>query len=386
MRILITDGNERAALAAARSLLAEGHEVYVAALGRSLASMTRGARRCHLDADPLGDPGAYAHQVGQIADGLAINLVLPVTDGSVEALLEHRAALPSRVALPLPDLATYRSASDKARTLELARHAGFTVPETAAFATPGDGAWVPRDFFPAVLKPHRSVIPVDGVRRKVGVLHVADAASCRFALAALPAGAFPVLLQRRIRGPGEGLFALMWDGRMVATFAHRRLREKPPEGGVSVYRESITPPTELLAAGTKLLKALRWQGVAMVECKHDLDTGRYVFMEVNGRLWGSLQLAIDAGVDFPALLVSCARGARPTPVHGYRVGVRSRWFWGDVDHLYLRLRNGGGVAGKLRAVREFLRFRPGRDREEIWRWRDPLPFLLESLRWLGVAS
>jgi predicted ATP-grasp superfamily ATP-dependent carboligase len=207
-------------------------------------------------------------------------------------------------------------------------------------------------------------------------------------LAALPDGAFPVLLQQRVHGPGEGLFGLRWNGRMVATFAHRRLREKPVEGGVSVYRESIAPPAELVAAGTKLLAQLGWQGVAMIECKRDLATGRYVFMEVNGRLWGSLQLAIDAGVDFPALLVGCALGSPVVPAASYRIGVRSRWFWGDVDHLYLRLRDGnaaGEGSGRLAAVRDFFRVRPGRDREEIWRWRDPGPFLLESLRWMGVA-
>jgi len=69
----------------------------------------------------------------------------------------------------------------------------------------------------------------------------------------------------------------------------------------------------------------------------------------------------------------------------YRVGVRSRWFWGDVDHLYLQLRNGGGPAVKLAAVRDFLRVGVRRTGEEIWRWRDPAPFLLESLQQLGLA-
>jgi hypothetical protein len=67
------------------------------------------------------------------------------------------------------------------------------------------------------------------------------------------------------------------------------------------------------------------------------------------------------------------------------VGVRSRWVGGDVDHLYLRLRNGGGAAGKLAAVRDFLRGGFRRTREEIWRWRDPAPFLVESLQQLGIA-
>jgi predicted ATP-grasp superfamily ATP-dependent carboligase len=131
----------------------------------------------------------------------------------------------------------------------------------------------------------------------------------------------------------------------------------------------------------RLLDALNWQGVAMIECKRDAETGAYVVMEINGRFWGSLQLAIDAGVDFPALLVRCARGERVAETSDYRVGVRSRWFWGDVDQLYLQLRAGRSV----RALIEFLRMSPGRTRSEVWRWRDPVPFLVETLQWLGLT-
>ena len=393
MRILITDGDERSALAAARSLVAAGYHVHAAAPGRlSLAGVSRRVTPRAIEADPLADPQGYARAVARLVRELAIDVLLPVTDASVEALLEYRDELPPRVELPLPNLRVYRQASDKAAMLELARAAGLAVPPTVVIETRAAGEQLPGpEFFPAVVKPHRSVIPAagqNGRRRKVTVSCVADAASCRAVLAGLPDGAFPVLLQQRVHGPGEGLFGLRWNGRMVATFAHRRIREKPLEGGVSVYRQSITPPAELIAAGTRLLVRLGWQGVAMIECKRDLATGRFVFMEVNGRLWGSLQLAIDAGVDFPALLVACALGRLCAPTNGYRVGVGSRWFWGDVDHLYLRLRDGNGAGegmGRLAALRDFFRVRPGRDREEIWRWRDPGPFLLESLRWIGVA-
>ena len=389
MRILLTDATERAALAAARSLVAAGHEVCAAAPGRwSLAGVSRGVSPVVLREDPLAEPRSYARALATLIDRLRIDLLLPITDPSVEAVLEHRLAFADRVVLPLPTRDAYRHASDKARSLDLARSAGLDVPESVVLRTRDADHLPAADFFPAVLKPHRSVVSADSsgaVRRKLRVRHVAHAEACRVALDELPDGAYPVLLQRQVHGPGEGLFLLRWNGRVIAAFAHRRLREKPPEGGVSVYRESIAVPPELLAAGTKLLALLDWQGVAMVECKHDLDTGRYVFMEVNGRLWGSLQLAIDAGVDFPALLVACTQGAPPPAPPAYRVGVRSRWFWGDVDHLYLRMRNGGGAAGKITAVREFLRIRPGRDREEIWRWRDPAPFLLESLRWFGLV-
>jgi len=381
MDALLTDGNERAALAAVRSLTRAGFEVGVASARRfSLAGVSRGVRRLHLTTDPLADPAGYAEEIGGLARRLEARVLLPVTDASVEAVLAGGRHIPPAVALPFPDRETYRKASDKAAMLDCARRAGLAVPETVLMVnaeTPLPDA----DFFPAVLKPHRSVVG----GRHLDVRFVDSRDQCDAVLHTLPEAAFPVLLQRRVRGRGEGLFVLRWNGRVVAEFAHRRLREKPPEGGVSVYRESIALDRALVEAGRRMLQDLNWQGVAMIECKRDEQTGRHVFMEVNGRLWGSLQLAIDAGVDFPALLVACALGRYVPAVTHYHVGVRSRWFWGDVDHLYLRLRNGGGGRGKLSALRDFFRFDRSRHREEVWRWRDPVPFLLESLQQLGLA-
>jgi len=389
MRILILDGNERAALAAARSLVRAGHEVTVTAPTRlSLAGVSRGVRPRPLAADPLVDPAGYAAEVGRIVAEEDSGVLLPMTDPSLEAVLEHRSALPAGVVVPFPDLAAYRAASDKVHVRALAGACGFGVPQTLAVATPAEGGVaVPEAaFFPAVLKPHRSVVSVGGIRRKVAVTPVADAAAYRRALAALPAAAFPVLVQQRIVGVGEGFFALRWGGRTVAMFAHRRLREKPPWGGISVYRESIPLDEGLVGPGLRLLDALGWQGVAMIECKREAATGRQMIMEVNGRFWGSLQLAIDAGVDFPALLVRCAAGEPVPECRPYRVGVRSRWFWGDVDHLYLRFRDGaeGGGGSRLRALIDFLRVHAG-DRSEVWRWRDPAPFVVETLQWLGLT-
>lgn len=398
MRILITDGNERAALAAARSLVRAGHEVCVAAPTRvSLAGVSRGVRPRPLAAEPLTDPAGYAAEVGRIARQEGSGVLLPMTDASVEAVLEHGAALPAGVALPFPDVAIYRAASDKVHVLELARACGFGVPETRLLGTPGDYDRAVPDaaFFPAVVKPHRSVVAVTGggARRKTAVTLVADPAACRRALTALPTSAFPVLLQRRVSGIGEGLFVLRWGGRIVAVFAHRRLREKPPAGGVSVYRESIALEDGLVGPGLRLLEALDWQGVAMIECKREQATGRHVIMEVNGRFWGSLQLAIDAGVDFPSLLVRCAAGETVPECRHYREGIRSRWFWGDVDHLYLRLRRSraelqldNGAGSRVQALLDFLRVHCGRDRSEVWRWRDPAPFVVETLQWFRIVS
>ncbi len=392
LRVLVSDGDSRTALACVRSLVAAGREVWAMAPGqRSLAGVSHRVHPVRVTATALEEPAAYAAEVARLCRDLAIDVLLPVSDAAVDALLLHRHLLPPSVRLPLPPSATFRAGSDKIRMLELARRAGFAVPASARIDSADDAeAAITGATYPAILKPHRSVVTCAGGKsRKLDVEFVPDSAACRAAVRALPAEAFPLLLQERIYGGAEGLFALRWDGAQVATFAHRRLREKPPAGGISVYRESIAITDALAAATDALLRALDWQGVAMVECKVDRATGRHVFMELNGRLWGSLQLAIDAGVDFPALLVDHASGAARghAPAPAYRTGVRSRWFWGDLDHLYARMARSpeelhleAPYPSRLRAVVEFLRVPFSADRAEVGRWSDPLPALLEGAR------
>jgi hypothetical protein len=112
-------------------------------------------------------------------------------------------------------------------------------------------------------------------------------------------------------------------------------------------------------------------------------------MEFNARLWGSLQLAVDAGVDFPRLLVEAALGRRPATVERFALGVRSRWELGDLDHAIALARGHADTRGRsgLRAALAVL-LRPAgpRSRWEVLRAGDPRPALHELRAWLHAAS
>ena len=82
----------------------------------------------------------------------------------------------------------------------------------------------------------------------------------------------------------------------------------------------------------RILESVGWHGVAMVEFKVTAEGTPYL-IEVNGRFWGSLQLAIDSGVDFPWLLYQLANGTKVDEVTGYAVGVTWRWLLGDFTRL-----------------------------------------------------
>lgn len=391
LKVLVTDGEQRAALAIVRSLGAAGAVPYVCSSnGTSLAGASKYCAEEFPVADPLEEPSRFVEAVSDLLRCHSIQCLLPVTEAALRPILRSKPAF-ADILLPFPSHDTFSAASDKQHVMELAATLGVPVPRQTLQATPdhGEPGTNSSVLFPLVLKPAVSVADHDGQPIKLSVRHVANRDQWERALADLPVAAFPLLVQERIVGPGIGIFLLRWDGSILARFAHRRLREKPPSGGVSVYRESITPPGDALRHAEALLEALDWQGVAMVEFKMDKRSGRPYLMEINGRFWGSLQLAIDAGVDFPRLLLEASLGKIPAdPIEG-RAGVRLRWLIGDLDHLLLRVRKSAddlalepGAPGRLQTVGScLLPWKPG-DRWEVLRPSDPRPFLREARGWL----
>jgi len=202
----------------------------------------------------------------------------------------------------------------------------------------------------------------------------------------------PSLIQERVDGPGIGTFVLFEHGTLLTAFAHRRLREKPPSGGVSVLRESTVLDPRLAEHAVRLLAPLGWHGVAMLEYKQERRTGTPFLMEVNARFWGSLQLAIDAGVDFPHLVYQLARGERPV-AGPYRAGVKSRWLLGDLDHLLARLVHRDrdlhlpdSAPSKWQTVREFLRQGGPELHYEVLSRDDPRPFRHELRTYIETVT
>lgn len=387
--VLVTGGEERAALAIVRSLGRAGHRVLVGAeAGRSLAAASRYAAGEVALGDPLRDPAGFGAAAARAVAAESVGIVLPVTEPDLLALLPRKADLaPAEV--PFPDVEVFLAGSDKGRVAELARRVGFGIPGQRVVERGEVGELLDRAPGPTVLKPSRSVR--GGV--KMGVSYVDAGEALRSRVQALPDEAFPLLVQDRVVGPGVGIFMLRWDGRIVAEFAHRRLREKPPSGGVSVLRESVPLDPGLRRMAANLLEALGWRGVAMIELKLDAADGTPYVMELNGRFWGSLQLAVDAGVDFPRILVDAARGELPEEPPAYRPGVRTRWLLGDVDHLLLRLRRSRehlnlppDAPGRWAALAGFFGAFLPPVRSEMLKLRDPAPFGRELARWIAAVG
>jgi predicted ATP-grasp superfamily ATP-dependent carboligase len=387
--IVISDGEHRAALASVRSLGRAGHQVHVCSpRSRSLAGASRYCASETKVADPLREPDRFADDLQRLCAAVGADVLIPISEPSLLAVLPHRGRFSCTI--PFPDLDQFTAICDKELVLRSAEAAKIAVPKQRVITTIDEAGAAAGMSFPVVLKPARSVAGSASNRMKVGVLYALDDAQLQETLHELPPAAYPILLQERITGPGFAISLLVWDGEVRAAFAHRRLREKPPSGGVSVLRDSIPLDLDLLKRSVALVDAFDWRGVAMVEFKLDERTNVPYLMEINARLWGSLQLAIDAGVDFPLLLVEAAMGVRSEPVLAYDVGVRTRWELGDVDHLIAIMRHSPAALklpanhpGRLATLGGFLRSFVSADRHEVLRPGDPRPFLREIRDWLA---
>ena len=155
-----------------------------------------------------------------------------------------------------------------------------------------------------------------------------------------------------------------------------------------MLRESIPVDPEVLGNLESLLDESGFEGIAMAEFRTNGQD--HWLMEFNVRFWGSLQLAIDAGVDFPVLAAEAFRtpAGGPGQISNYRVGIRSRWLLGDLDHAILLARGRPDTLGR-RGVGAALGViltpaGPG-CRWEVLRLSDPRPFWVELKQWLGAA-
>jgi predicted ATP-grasp superfamily ATP-dependent carboligase len=304
-----------------------------------------------------------------------------MTDITMQLAAVAHKALGRRVRWPFPEEEQVRWVQDKRHMLLMAERVGIACPRTFMMSEDENLEDVSRKItYPAVIKPRFSRFLRDRVWASGSVQYAGGReeliAKYHESSVRIPGP----LVQERIVGEGRGVFLLVWDGKLKAAFGHRRLREKPPWGGVSVCCESVRLDEDLVQKALALLQAVGWQGVAMVEFKVDRRDGQPKLMEVNGRFWGSLQLAIDAGMDFPLLLHRLAMGEKMPPQLEYKVGVMSRWLLGDLDHLLIRFRHPRGPAGitedsgsRLVACLKFLNFFERNSRLDVVRFDDLRP-------------
>ena len=297
MRVLILDSQNQNTLAIVRHLGKQGH--YVAVVGSKLLSLSfysKFINRKLVFPDLKEDPQLYVESLLNEIQSNSYDVLLPVGFKSYQLCSEFQDEIKKHTKLTVTSFENIKLASDKSKTYDLANELNIPYPKIYPILTLQD--FDKSQFeFPLVIK-----APFESGKNIVEYASsLIDAKRIFLHMQSSLNGISP-LVQQYIKGDGYGFFAFYVDGKCANYFMHHRIREYPVTGGASVCAESYFN-LELRQLGIKILDHLRWEGVAMVEFKRDEISGKFNLMEINPKFWGSLELAIKAGVDFPSYLI-----------------------------------------------------------------------------------
>lgn len=338
-RVLILDGHWNKTVAAIRALASHDLEVTVgesSALAAGLLS--RYPKRRFTYPAPLAHPEAFLAAVEREISTTDYEVLMPMELNTLLLISQERQRFSKHVRLPFAPHDILLQAAGKITTSNAAIGAGLTTPQSQAISADTQADLLAEKLgLPLVLKPDMG----EGGR---GLFYCHTLPELRLALGKINQNDQTYLAQEMVASGGYGLgVSILMDAEqnVLASFTHKRLREYPIQGGPSSLRQAVHHAQAEKDAVT-LLKKMKWQGVAMVEFKVDPYSDRAFFLEINPRFWGSLPLAIKAGVNFPVLLYKWAMGqsvSRPVS----RSGIKMRNLLpGDLLHLIAKR---GRVAG-----------------------------------------
>ena len=147
-----------------------------------------------------------------------------------------------------------------------------------------------------------------------------------------------VTLQGHVDGVGVGVFILIWKDEIYARFMHRRIHEVPYTGGVSSYRASFWHE-KIYNDAVEKIKYLKWEGVCMLEYRWNPESNKFYLIEINSRFWGSLHLALYAGIDFPKILADLFFSTSHQKYLSYNLKTKSRITTLEISHLLSLMTN-----------------------------------------------
>jgi predicted ATP-grasp superfamily ATP-dependent carboligase len=327
LRVLVTQCEMKHSLALIRHLARNGYDVFGQASIHSHDFPTlhskylSGLVRMNESAVDI-----YIEQMRSYLEKSFIDVLIPVGALTVKHVSSGIPELSKHVNLFLPRLDQIHRAEDKHSMSILARELGVGAPHSIHLDHSVNAADLAAQLgLPLVIKERsEGGIGVLGYPKTITELDIVLSQIKNWSTA-------DVIAQEFVNGWGCGFFAVYQHGVCKRVFMHRRVRENPADGGPSCCAETFRDE-RLETSGRRILDALGWHGVAMVEFKYDIASSEFRLIEVNPKFWGSLELSLRAGSDFASDYVQAAVG-NTLPFQRNYHDLRFQWpLDGDLMH------------------------------------------------------
>jgi predicted ATP-grasp superfamily ATP-dependent carboligase len=320
-KILVTDANYKHTLGIIRSLGSRSLNISCGStysIHIPISSYSKYVKSTFFYPDPKNNPVKFCEYIKKIMNENNIRFLLPVGYDAYSAIAKNIQIF-NNDSLPLPELGSFEIAASKSATVSLANELNIPAPISIKLNKISDLQEIKLSY-PLVVK---------GIFSSGFVKYANNYQELEYWVKEITKLQKELpLIQEYISGEGYGFFGLFNKGSPRAFFMHKRIREYPVSGGPSTCAKSIFDK-RILDYGLTIMKKLKWHGVGMVEFKKDIKDGNFKIMEINPKFWGSLDLAIASGVDFPYLLYKMLLNGDIKPVYNYKIGLKYMWPFPD---------------------------------------------------------
>ena len=351
MKVIVTDASQRTALYVIRSLGRRSIDVTAVEkeVGRwtNLGFSSKYVEKRVVLPSVHDEPDLYLEGLLKICRGH--DVLLPISMYSLKVVSRHIDEFRKILHVPVVNYEKLIKANNTETLINIANNAGIPTPKTYFIKDLNQVKEIAEDLnYPVFIKV-KEELELAPANRNLMVSSAKELLEKYVELHRFQP--FP-LIQEYIKGEGQGYFAIFnRQSEPKVVFGHRRIREYPITGGPSAFCESHYNP-KVMEYGDRLLRALNWYGLAMVEFKLDERDQLPKLMEINPRVWGSMPLAIASGVDFPYLLFKLAIDGDVQELRSFKEGVKVRFLINDIRAALSYLAKG---KNKIAYIRKFIK-------------------------------
>lgn len=374
-RALLTNALLRKTLASARSLGKKGVESVIIGESRfTPASFSRYCKKTYICGDVKTSPDRFLELVEEVIKKESIDVFMPMDEDVLDVVVRHRERLSDLCKLALPPTYGYEITSDKGKAYRHAMSVGVDIPATIVPESRERLTELAKGLrYPLVIKPTRS----SGGR---GIETVYDSSTLVETYMGVHRNyPFPVVQEHVGSGDVYDVVLIYNENSQLrAHYVMKHVRKYPLNTGPSSVQQSVHMP-ELVETAKRFVDGLNWVGVADLEFIVSNETGEAKFIELNPRMWNSVQAAIFSEVDVPWLLYEIALRGDCNEVEDFRDGVLCRNLLpGDILHFLAN-------PDRWKMNPPFWNTGPQKMLDDIAAWDDPMPvagFALMCLRYL----
>ncbi|BAO74290.1 ATP-grasp enzyme-like protein [Winogradskyella sp. PG-2] len=230
-----------------------------------------------------------------------IEVIMPIFETGIRTLIKHKTKISQQDRLGLlPSLSNFDTALNKGL---LAKHLdanNLPNPKTVSLSTELEFDNVNSLNFPVIIKPEEGFGGGQGIIKfnsKEELHHYFSNHDFEYIN----------IVQEYIEGYDIDCSVLCKSGEILAfTIQKGNMTGKnqfSPQFGLSFLYED-----ELYRVVEKLMKSLKWNGVAHIDMRYDRKANLFKVIEVNARFWVSLDASLIAGVNFPYLYCLASKG------------------------------------------------------------------------------